>query len=282
MTGTSVQFLGAAVAVSLCAMVLPARATTVLTPAALADLVQSTANSADLVLLSYLKPFPGNVHYVYSSTAVDPGWTTWSGALNGNYGGLALLLSYSNGVLNYPAGAVSWNTSGSLGAGAVTGGGSAAIAHPTETTFALTFNDSLTFGGWTATAHVVFSGTLLGPNSLMFGSPAHPGSGSDGTVTVSDPENDFWPLTQLTMDFGDGSTISASEIVVDGETVMSWDRTFPPGDQFVNEGGSVPEPATWTMLLLGFGGLGVAGRRRAVFALDRSAPPLATERRRET
>jgi hypothetical protein len=259
-------FCAAAVAALAAGMVSPAVATTPLAPPALADLVQSTANSADMVLLSYLKTFPSNLHYVYKSSAVDPGWATWSGALNGNYGKLPLFLSYSNGLLNDPAGVVSWNTTGSLGAGAVTGGGSALIAYPTDTTFALTFNDSLSFGGVTATANVVFSGTFLSPTSFMFGSPGNPGSGNDGTVTVSDPDNDFFPLTLVNFNFDDLLPISTSTTVVNGESIVSLDRVPPPGDHFINEGGSVPEPATWTMLLLGFGGLGLANRRRVARA----------------
>jgi hypothetical protein len=224
--------------------------------------VQSTANSADLILLSYLKTFPSNLKYVYTSKALDPGWATWSGALNGNYGGLPLFLSYSNGQLNDPAGAVSWNTTGSLGAGALTGGGSAAIAYPTNSTFDLTFKDSLSLGGVTATANVVFAGTILGPTSLMFGSPGHPGSGSDGTVTVSDPEFGSFFDIWVDLSWRDGSTLSTSSMEVKGESVLSWDRSPPPGDQYTNEGGGVPEPATWTMLLLGFAGLGLVSRRR--------------------
>jgi hypothetical protein len=50
-----------------------------------------------------------------------------------------------------------------------------------------------------------------------------------------------------------------------GPAVLQW--SYPTGQPV----GSVPEPATWAMMLLGFGGIGVAMRRRRKEALTQIA-----------
>lgn len=275
-------FRAAAVAASLWGMVSPAAAAAPLSATELADLFQSAGNIVDLSLLPFLTTPPAGLSYAYASTATDSSWANWSGALNGSYGLQPLSLLRSNGQLNDAAGTTSWTTAGTLGAGAVTGAASGSIAYPTGSTFALTFTDSLSLGGNTATVHLSFSGTILSPSSFMLGSPGNPGSGN-GTVTVNGYNGgDFWPDPPIifwTIN-PDGSISSEAISTIGGKQVVSHDLLPPPETTFTET--SVPEPATWTILLLGFGGLGVLGRRRAVFALDRSAPPLATERRRET
>jgi hypothetical protein len=259
-------FRAAAVAASIWVTAPSAGAAEPLTASELADLFQSTTVRMDMALLPYLAAFPGSLSFNYAAAPGSADWASWSGALNGNYGAQKLFLSYADGALNLPAGTSSWSVAGTLGAGAVAGGGSVSILYPTDSTFDLTMNESLSFNGVAATADVTFSGTLLSPTHFMLGSPGDPGSGS-GTLTVAGEKVVFPPpncidnctFAYWTL-FG-GIILSAMTYDQNDHPYTIYDY-YPPGTELVFSCNS-PEPATWTMLIMGFAGIGLAGRRRA-------------------
>ena len=237
-----------------------ASATTELTQAQLASLVQSTANDTDMVLLSYLTAQPSTLSYLYSATATDATWGSWSGALTGDFGGSPFSLAYNNGVTTgYPPGTVSWTTLGTLGVGAVSGGGSGTVSYPTPSTFDLSFDDSLSYGGVSATADFSVSGTVLGGDAFMLGSPGDPEADATGTITLSDPT--------VIIIAGKYSWIVSPKFVYD-DTVIRIGRNIrllrikslgflDDEDMGVgNRGTLAPEPSTWAMLMIGFAGLG--------------------------
>jgi hypothetical protein len=237
-----------------------------LTEPDLAALVQSTANDTDMILLSYLTSPPSSLSYVYNSTASDATWTSWSGALSGTFSGQPLSLPYNNGTLtDYPPGTVSWNTLGSLAGGAVSGGGSGTISYPTSSTFDLSFMDSLSYQGVTATADLSIPGTILGPGNFMFGTPGNPEATADGSITLSDPI----VITIL----GKYSYFKIDDVYFDDTVWRIGPRRYlirinsylyftGDGTGVGNRGILVPEPSTWAMVLLGFAGLGYVGWRR--------------------
>jgi hypothetical protein len=267
MCSTVRRLIGAtALAAVALTMVSPAEATTPLSAPELADLFLSTANVVDLSLLPYLTGTSAKPVFKATATAGDSSWANWSGSLVGQTGALSFSLSRMNGAMDAATGAMSWTTAGSLGAGGVTGAVTSSIAFPTGSTFALTLHDSLSFGGRTATADLTFTGTIQSPTGFMLGSPAAPGSGG-GLVTVSvngvNDLNDFWgppPIIEWWIN-PDGTVRSRSTSDLGGKLVVSEDLLPPPGTTYTET--SVPEPATWTMLMLGFAGLGFAARRRA-------------------
>jgi hypothetical protein len=248
----------------------PPAAAADLTQEQLAGVVQSTANDTDMLLLSYLVTGPPTLSYRYNSAASDSTWANWSGSLNGRYSGQPLSLSYSNGVLSgFPPGAVSWTTLGALGGGAVAGGGLSSISYPTATTFDLAFNDSLSYGGNTASTEFSVVGTILPSGSYMFGTPSN-GEAGGGTITlngavVADP-SDWWSYILYPIYFYPPHQYYwRDDIFIPGWGVWWNTEGYGPYPPFPHSfyNGTVPELSTWAMMALGFGGLGYAGFRRA-------------------
>jgi hypothetical protein len=250
----------------------PAKAITDLTQVQLSDMVQSTANDVDMVLLTYLTGASlggPTVAYKYSSSATDSTWASWSGSLTGAFAGAPLSLSYDGSLTGYPPGTVTWNTTGMLSGGSVAGGGSGAVSYPTASTFDLTFGDSLSYGGNTASVAISIPGTLLAGGNFMFGSPGSPEAGS-GTLTVNGTTTDIEFGVDFKLQYFPPAFLDS--VYVDETKV--WIKSYGPGlflTAMYNEV-PVPEPSTWTMMLIGFAGLGYAGWRRA---------PTATQRRPE-
>ena len=85
------------------------------------------------------------------------------------------------------------------------------------------------------------------------------GGPTQSTITDHTPSHGFSPWTKVTMDFQASSATEALKFLATGGP----SATQPP---FVLLDGvsltSVPEPATWAMLLVGFLGVGFAARRR--------------------
>ena len=98
------------------------------------------------------------------------------------------------------------------------------------------------------------------------------GSTSGGsTISFTSPLFNFAPGSQLGFTFGLGSLAPALGVTSSATTVNSFRSTISgtfqsdPAPEFP---GSVPEPATWGMMIIGMGLVGVATRRRrrAAFA----------------
>lgn len=91
------------------------------------------------------------------------------------------------------------------------------------------------------------------------------------TAAVFHADNDFGPfLDRLYINvpiFGAGGTNYASVGSNNSDSV--WNNQGLLGITFTRIESAVPEPATWAMMLIGFGAIGLAVRRR------RSAPSLA-------
>jgi hypothetical protein len=102
--------------------------------------------------------------------------------------------------------------------------------------------------------------SFVGGNSAYFGNPYNGANGGQPYVFV-----DFY-LNSGTFDrIQFGETLAAAGYESDNHTV-GWFKSM--GDGTVISG--VPEPSTWAMLLLGFGGIGAMMRRRnALKALPR-------------
>ncbi len=147
---------------------------------------------------------------------------------------------------------------------------------------------------------VTFSGTAVlamsaGLFGTSYGAPFISVQGSDifsdtatltlaGTHALSlDLESYYFPNDHLTFTLSDGSSLDATGLAAghrefigftDSNLITSLNITDHTGgvidivDFTVSGVAGVPEPATWAMMLMGFGGLGATLRRRR-------APPLA-------
>jgi hypothetical protein len=144
-------------------------------------LVQTTATDADALLLGQIYGFQPKQTLNYLSTGDS---TSWSGSLSGTYAGTALSLSYSGDLSNYPAGAITWASTGNYGADAWSGTGSATITDLTATTFQVTLAYAMTAGGNSASIDYVIPGTVGADGSIMYGSPGNDDAGT-GTLTVN-------------------------------------------------------------------------------------------------
>jgi hypothetical protein len=76
------------------------------------------------------------------------------------------------------------------------------------------------------------------------------------------------PITDVTVD--PLSTVIPVSVTFTGDSIavnFAGETTFVGGSAIldVTTGGTVPEPSTWAMLLVGFAGLGYAGYRRGAF-----------------
>ncbi len=107
-------------------------------------------------------------------------------------------------------------------------------------------------------ASVSFS---LGSPVTAFGFFAEPDSFSAFDITLN--TSDGATLTQVVAGDGGAAFFGWVGSGVGSFSVSTTDNDFAAGDFFSRRGG-VPEPATWAMMLVGFGGLGAAlrGSRR--------------------
>jgi hypothetical protein len=177
-----------------------------LTAQDLSAMVQSTASDTDAYFL-YLfsgQPQGPSQTLAFNSTGSP---TSWSGSFSGPYFGQDLSMSYTGATTGFPPGTVSWNATGTFGAGAVSGTGSAAISYPTATTFDLAVTDSLTYGANTYAVSETIPGTLVGGTTIMFGSPGDEevGIGTlslDGTTVSESQPNSY------TSPYDDGHRLS--------------------------------------------------------------------------
>lgn len=248
--GSSVAF----VLMSAITTIHPAKAD-LLTQPELAALTQSTLNDVDAVLLTVLSggSIGGPaVTYTYSSTAGDPTWSSWSGALNGSLSGTPFGLSYA-GTTSATTG--SWSTTGTFNGGAVSGSGSSAITDP-PSSFTFTLDDSLVFGGNSASVGFTLPGTILS-DGFMLGAPASAEPGI-GTISLNGVAHDVDVGLSFRYRYG----VLYDDVYING--TRYWFRSYGIfGATSMYNVGSVPEPSTWEMLLLGFAGLGYTAQRKA-------------------
>jgi hypothetical protein len=252
----TLKIIGASIALTVMPLIeAPTRASE-LTQLQLADLVQSTANDIDAALLTVLSASNGPVSFLYDSTAADSTWSSWTGAFNGNTGGTPFSLTYNGALSGFPPGTETWSAVGTLGGASVTGGGSATLSDPPGS-FELSFSDSLTVGGVTASVNFTAPGTILS-NGFMLGSPGNPEV--DGGP-IGDPK--YVEVSYLWVrpgfDFDDAFLIYPHHKVL----WLTYSFDLLPPIHFRNM--TIPEPSTWILVLLGFAGLGCVGanaRRR--------------------
>ena len=114
--------------------------------------------------------------------------------------------------------------------------------------------------------NILVNGTQVGTFTVDPGMTSVSGSGSLASILGPDFQVAF--IVAQTVDPGDGSI------------------KFSDGGTFTLSGaaGAVPEPATWALMLLGFGGIGVAMRRRRQLAISQVTciePPYRVRRERK-
>lgn len=138
--------------------------------------------------------------------------------------------------------------------------------------FSLTYTGpTKTVGGITAhTGDDLLSGVFLGSVFSGYGSTASIIDSITGGGLVSYSDNSFVTFDPLA---DEGLVIGMTEVtpptaVVGGK--LTDFRAVSQGqfaaDLLTGGGGGTPEPATWAMMLVGFGAIGLAARRRAKFA----------------
>lgn len=138
------------------------------------DIIQSTVADTDVFLLGGFFGFAGGQTEIYNST---PAASSWSSSLTGAYKGTGLSVSYTGDLSGYPSGPVTWSATGSYGALAWTGSGSASITDTSASTFQVTFADSVAVGSHTASISATIPGTVLPDGSIMYGNSLNPEAG---------------------------------------------------------------------------------------------------------
>ena len=142
-------------------------------PAMAGLVLNNTIPDGDLYALSLFAGRSGNVLST-SATDTTAGFTE---TLSGNYAGQALSVAYTGNTTAFPAGAVTWSSTGTYGAQAWAGSGSATFTFPTASTFQVAYTESLTIGA----NSVAINATLYGADNgtrLYY-------TGVSGTLTVN-------------------------------------------------------------------------------------------------
>ena len=197
-----------------------------------------------------------------NSTDTSTGFTQ---TLAGTYAGQALNVTYTGNSTAFPAGAITWTSTGSYGAQAWTSSGDATFTFPTSSTFQIAYSSSLTLGPNTVLENSTISGADNG-TSLDY-------TGTTGTLTVNNIPIPTGQFTQVTfLDLGVGSII-LDDYEVNGELIIcsisevtnvSPDPPSPPG--IIGSTGRIqesPEPSSLFLAGVGFLSLivGCAARR---------------------
>jgi PEP-CTERM motif len=123
---------------------------------------------------------------------------------------------------------------------------------------------------------------ISGPMSFGTGGPTSGSSGSGDTFGVNAaPDIVNSSLLIVPTGYTSGTTLAGSSIY-DGQTLASlgltpgtyvytWNRSPAQDDSLTVKIGSIPEPATWATMLLGFAALGFAGFRATRRSAARAA-----------
>jgi hypothetical protein len=195
---------------------------------------------------------------VLSSMSTDT-TTGFSQTLSGAYAGPALSVAYTGDSTAFPAGSITWASTGSYGAQAWAGSGSATFTFPTPTTFQVAYSSSLAIGSNTVSMSTTISGADDGI-SLIY-------TDTTGTITINGGiaapiiirNSTGMPVHPIPGD------LELDDIEVNGKRYIK--STFPildvnpnppaPPEMIVASGtlGVVPEPPS--SVLAGFGVAGV-------------------------
>jgi hypothetical protein len=142
-------------------------------------MVQSTASDTDALFLGILAGFTPLQTLSYTSTNTD---TSWLGSLSGTFQSSSVILGYTGDLSSYPAGPITWSSTGVYGSLIWAGSGTAMIT-TTGSTFSLALTDSATIGSSTYSINETIPGTT-GGSGPMFGNAMNPEVGT-GTLTVN-------------------------------------------------------------------------------------------------
>jgi hypothetical protein len=107
--------------------------------------------------------------------------------------------------------------------------------------------------------------------TLTFTNATFAGAGGSGAVFGTQPGGGTVTYTSDFVDFTDqtaGDFSIGLTGITPGFSASAWtaDSVGSFASDSANVGNGVPEPATWAMMIVGFGGVGVLMRRRRAFA----------------
>jgi hypothetical protein len=120
--------------------------------------------------------------------------------------------------------------------------------------FASTFTSNNSFNSKGKTPFTVTMSTYIDPTNHLFGGTFV--SSYSSNLPGSDSDNDFATLA------APGHDYSVTEKYVIHANAFKISESTSPSIIFEGLGNTVPEPATWAMMLVGFGGMGALLRNR--------------------
>jgi len=229
-----------------------------LSPLEASLVLQGTIPDDDFFLLTRFFGFQVGETLNYQSTSDLSGW---SATLSGTYLGASLNVSYSGDISAFPAGAITWTSSGSYGSAAWSGSGSALITD-TLMGFQVDFNSLLTVGSNSGLENVLIDATEDVSGTRFVG--------TSGTASVNGSPLLFPPFTK-TYEFPTPLIFPPkvhSDIDFLGHPIIIneyFPTPVPLAAPFSIVGtiATVPEPSTYLLLVPGLLGLlGYAWRRR--------------------
>jgi hypothetical protein len=134
----------------------------------------------DVLALEVLYAFETGQSVTYDATLSSTGWTsTQQGGptLFGTYSGQPLSVTYVGNTAAYPAGAITWTSTGTYGTDAWSGTGSATVTSLSSTTFTIQFVYSMTAGNNSLSLNYQVPGSLDQNGNVTFNGESGTGTG---------------------------------------------------------------------------------------------------------